>query len=38
MKFPLRKFSQAWIWLSLLLQVMAIGISHSILMIWKPGY
>jgi uncharacterized membrane protein len=32
---PLWKFSQTWIWLSLLLYVTAIGISHSILI---PGH
>jgi uncharacterized membrane protein len=32
---PLWKFSQTWIWLSLLLYVFAIGISHSILI---PGH
>lgn len=32
---PMWKFSQTWIWLSLLLYVIAIGISHSILI---PGH
>jgi uncharacterized membrane protein len=32
---PVWKFSQAWIWLSMLLYVLAIGISHSILI---PGH
>jgi uncharacterized membrane protein len=32
---PPWKFSQTWIWLSLLLYVLAIGISHSILI---PGH
>ncbi len=32
---PLWKFSQAWIWLAMLLYVAAIGISHSILI---PGH
>ena len=32
---PVWKFSQTWIWLSLLLYVVAIGISHSILI---PGH
>ena len=32
---PLWKFSQPWIWLSLVIYVVAIGISHSILI---PGH
>lgn len=32
---PMWKFSQTWIWLSLVLYVVAIGISHSILI---PGH
>jgi len=32
---PLWKFSQTWIWLALVLYVIAIGISHSILI---PGH
>jgi len=32
---PVWKFSQAWIWLAMLLYVLAIGISHSILI---PGH
>jgi uncharacterized membrane protein len=32
---PLWKFSQTWIWLSLVIYVVAIGISHSILI---PGH
>ena len=32
---PLWKFSQAWIWLSMLLYITAIGISHAVLI---PGH